>query len=135
MQLLSKFIEIYFPNATTSPTRAGQTHASWIHALPDISRTNPAYDLSLAALCVAQVGVWNHDPMLVKESSQLYVSALAEMRKAIGYKRLVAPEATLASTAIFSMYEVSFMVTGARTESSLSFCSCSLVHRGRILGG
>lgn len=110
--LLSKFIEIYFPNATLGPsTRAGEAHASWIHALPEITVTNSAYKLSLTALCVAQLGIWNHDPVLVKESSQLYVSALGELRKSIGYKRLVAPEATLASTAIFSMYEVSVIVS------------------------
>jgi hypothetical protein len=135
MQLLSKFIEVYFPNATPGPTRAGHTHASWIHALPEITLTNSAYNLSLAALCVAQFGIWNRDPVLVKEGSLLYGSALGELRKTIGCQKLAASEATLASTAIFSMYEVSLIMAGTRTEPNLSHCSCSRLHRGRILGG
>jgi hypothetical protein len=119
MQLLSKFIEIYFPIATQGsqglqgPTRASQTPASWAHILPDITLTNSAYNTSLAALCLEQLGIWNHDPVLGKEGSQLYGSALGELRKTIGSissRKLVAPEATLASIVILSTYEVSFVV-------------------------
>jgi hypothetical protein len=60
MQLLSKFIDIYFPKVTQGPTRVGQTHASWVHVLPEIAVTNSAYNTSLAALCVLQLGIWNH---------------------------------------------------------------------------
>jgi Fungal specific transcription factor domain len=111
MQILSKFIDIYFPTATQGPLRVGQTPASWAHVLPDITLTNSAYNTSLAALCLAQLGIWHHDPVLGKESSRLYSSALGELRKtigSIGSRKLVAPEATLASIVILSMYEVSF---------------------------
>ncbi|KIN00042.1 hypothetical protein OIDMADRAFT_181273 [Oidiodendron maius Zn] len=105
MQLLSKFLDVYFPIAAQAPTRASQT-TCWVYALPNISLTNCAYNTSLEALCVAQIGLWNHDPVLVKESSQLYGSALGELRKTVGGRKLVAPEATLASTVILSTYEL-----------------------------
>ena len=138
MQLLSKFIEIYFPRATHVTTRAGQTPASWVHVLPDITLTNPAYNASLAALCVAQLGIWNHDSVLGKESHQLYGSALGELRKtigSIGCRRLVAPEATVASIVILSTYEVSCVVSRIRTESKLSCGSNFQVRQGRAWGG
>jgi hypothetical protein len=119
MQLLSKFIEIYFPEPAEGPTRVGQTPASWVYVLPDITLTNSAYNTSLAALCVAQLGIWNDDPVLGKESSQLYGSALGRLRKtigSIGCRKLVAPEATLASIVILSTYEVSFVTASIRTE-------------------
>jgi hypothetical protein len=52
-------------------------------------------------------------PILEKESSHLYGSALGELRKTIsliGYRKLVAPEATLASILILSTYEVGFVL-------------------------
>jgi hypothetical protein len=112
MQLLAKFIDIYFPNAAQSPSRVCQSPASWAHVLPYITRSNSAYNTSLAALCMAQLGIWNRDSVLRKESSRLYGSALGELRKTIGsissYK-LDAPEATLASIVILSTYEVSLI--------------------------
>ena len=119
MQLLSKFIEIYFPKPAEGsqgpqgPIRASQTPASWVHILPDITLTNPAYNTSVAALCLEQLGIWNHDPVLEKEGSRLYGSALGELRKTIGSissRKLVAPEATLASIVVLSTYEVSSVV-------------------------
>jgi hypothetical protein len=119
MQLLSKFIEIYFPKPAEGsqgpqgPTRASQTPASWVHILPDITLTNPAYNTSVAALCLEQLGIWNHDPVLEKEGSRLYGSALGALRKTIGSissRKLVAPEATLASIVVLSTYEVSSVV-------------------------
>lgn len=138
MQLLSKFIEIYLPEEAHNPTRAGQSSASWVHILPDITLTNSAYNTSLVALCVAQLAIWNHDHILQKESSQLYSSALGELRKtigALGRRKLVAPEATLASIMILSLYEVSVVASRIRTESNLSHCSSFQDRRGRILGG
>jgi hypothetical protein len=135
MQLLSKFIDVYFPNGARAPAGTGQTDASWVHVLPDITLTNPAYNKSLAALCVAQLGIWNHDPGLVQESSQLYGSALRELKKAISCRKQAATEATLASTVILSTYEVSFVAARTRAEFNPSHCSCSQVHRVRFLGG
>jgi len=60
----------------------------------------------LAALCVAQLGIWHHDPVLEKESSQLYGSAVGELRKTIGCQKLLAPVATLAGTVILATYEL-----------------------------
>jgi hypothetical protein len=131
-QLLSKFIEIYLPESTQGP---GQTSASWVHALPDITVTNSAYDSSLAALCAAQLGIWNHDLALVKESHRLYCYALGELRKTINCRKLVAPEATLASIVMFSIYEVSLVTCKIRTKSYLSNCSSSQIYPSRILGG
>jgi hypothetical protein len=138
MQLLSKFIEIYHPKVAQGPTRTGQTPASWVHVLPDITLTNSAYNKSLAALCLEQLGIWNHDLVLGNEGSQLYGSALGELRKtigAIGGRKLGTPEATLASIVILTTYEVSIVAARIRTESNLSYCSSSRVRRGRILGG
>jgi hypothetical protein len=138
MQLLSKFIEIYFPEPAEGLTRVGQTPASWVHVLPDITLTNSAYNTSLAALCVAQLGIWNDDPVLGKESFQLYGSALGRLRKtigSIGCRKLVAPEATLASIVILSTYEVSLSQLVSELNSNLCHCSSSRVHWGRIQGG
>ena len=117
MALLCKFIEIYYPEAAHGPTRVGQTLASWVYILPDISITNSAYTTSLSALCLVQIGIWNHEPTLRKESSRIYGAALGELRKtirSIGRQKLLAPEATLASIVILSTYEVSFAL--ARTD-------------------
>ena len=138
MQLLSKFIEIYHPNAGQGPTRAGETPASWVDVLPGITLTNSAYNTSLAALCVAQLGIWNHDVVLENESSQLYGSALGELRKmigTIGSRKLGTPEATLASIVILSTYEVSIAVARIGTESNMNYYSNSRIDQSRILGG
>jgi hypothetical protein len=135
LQLLSKFIEIYLPKAAHGVARAGQTPSSWVHMLPNITLTNSAYNTSLAALCVAQLGIWNHDPVLVRESSHLYSSALGELRKTIGGQKLVAPEATLASIVILSTYQVSLVPAKIRTESKPRDCSSSLVHQRRVRFG
>ena len=135
MQLLSKFIDIYFPNGARESARAGQTDASWVHVLPDITLTSPAYNTSLAALCVAQLGIWNHDPALAKESSQLYGSALRELKKTISSSKQTAIEATLASTVILSTYEVSLIVARTKTEFNQSHYSCFQIHRVGFLGG
>jgi len=110
MQLLSTFIGVYLPEAAQGPTIPGQTPASWVHILPDLTQTNPAYNTSLAALCVAQLGTWNHDLALVKESLRLYGIALGELRNTINSRKLVAPEATLACIVILSTYEVSLIM-------------------------
>ena len=108
MQLLSAFVWVYLPEVAQGPTRSGLTPASWVHTLPDLTLTNSAYNKSLAALCVAQLGAWNHNPVLVKESLRLYGAALVELGKTISSSRkLLAPEATLASVVILSTYEVS----------------------------
>jgi hypothetical protein len=109
-QLLSAFIGVYLPEAAQGPTIPGQTPASWVHILPDLTPTNPAYNTSLAALCVAQLGTWNHDLALMKESLRLYGTALGELRKTISSRKLVAPEATLACIVILSTYEVSLIM-------------------------
>lgn len=109
-QMLSRFIDIYFPVATHNSLRDGQTPASWAHVLPDITPTNSAYNISLAALCLTQIGIWNHDPVVRKEGSRLYSFALRELRRtigSIGSRNFMAPEATLASIVILSTYEVS----------------------------
>lgn len=100
---------VYHPEEAHGPTRAGQTPASWVHMLPDITLTDSAYNTSLAALCVEQLGSWNHDPVLVRESSRLYGSALGELRKTIGGRKLAAPDATLANVVLLSTYEVSLV--------------------------
>jgi len=74
--------------------------------LPDLTMTNSAYTMSVAALCVGHVGTCNHDPVLIMESRQLYGSALGELRKTISRRKMVAPEATLASIIMLSTYEV-----------------------------
>jgi hypothetical protein len=135
MQLLSAFIEVYFPKAAQGPIGAGQTQTCWVDALPYITLTNSAYNTSLTALCVAQLGIWNHDPVLVKESFQLYGSAVRQLRKTIGCQKLLAPVATLAGTVILATYEVSAVASGTSAESKLSYCSCSRVRRDRALGG
>jgi hypothetical protein len=116
MQLLSTFIEIYFPNSTQGGSKVGQTPASWAYVLPDIKLTNSAYNTSLAALCLVQLIIWNHDPVLRK--FQLYGCALGELRKTIGSIecRKLAPEATLASIVILPTYEVSFVMVRITTE-------------------
>ena len=138
MALLCKFIEIYFPEAAQGPERIRQTLASWVRILPDIAITNSAYTTSLKALCLVQIGIWNHDHILKKESSRVYGAALGELRKtikSIGRQKLLAPEATLASIVILSTYEVSFVFARTRVTSDLSNCSSSWVHGSRILGG
>ena len=114
VQLLSNFMGIYHPEDTQGPTRAGQTPASWVHMLPSITLTDSAYNASLAALCVEQLGSWNHDPVLVRDSSRLYGSALEELRKTIGARKLVAPDATLASIVLLSTYEVGLVAATSR---------------------
>lgn len=109
VQLLSNFMGVYHPEAAQDPKRAGQTPASWVHLLPDITLTDSAYNASLAALCVEQLGSWNHDPVLVRDSSRLYGSALRELRKTIGGRNLAAPDATLANVVLLSTYEVSLV--------------------------
>lgn len=105
VQLLSNFMGVYHPEEAHGPT----TPASWVHMLPDITLTDSAYNTSLAALCVEQLGSWNHDPVLVRESSRLYGSALGELRKTIGGRKLAAPDATLANVVLLSTYEVSLV--------------------------
>ena len=106
MQLLSAFIEVYVPTTARSSVQDLQTPESWIYLLPDITMINSAYNKSLAALCLAQLGIWNRDTVLMSESFQLYGSALGELKKTISCRNLGTPEATLASIAILSTYEV-----------------------------
>lgn len=128
IQLLAKFFEVYLPKAGQGSTRASQSPASWVYILHDITQTDSTYNTSLGALCVAQLGIWNRDPVLVKESSQLYGSALGELRKTVSYRKLAAPEATLASIVILTMYEVSLIPGATRTESNVNYCRCSRLH-------
>jgi hypothetical protein len=106
MQLLSAFIEVYVPESARGSIQVGQTPESWIYLLPDITVTNSAYNTSLAALCLAQLGIWNRDPALAETSFKLYGSALRELKKTISCRKLGTPEATLASIAILSTYEL-----------------------------
>jgi hypothetical protein len=106
-QALSTFIGLYLPEEARGRIKSDQTPASWVHILPSLMLQNSAYNMSLAALCVAQIGGCNHDVALFKESIRLYTSALENLRKIIQRGRLEAPEATLASIVILSTYEVS----------------------------
>jgi hypothetical protein len=106
-QALSTFLGLYLPEEARGQTKPYQTPASWVLALPNLTLQNSAYNKSLAALCVVQIGGCNHDVALFKESIRLYASALVELRKIIQSGRLEAPEATLASIVILSTYEVS----------------------------
>jgi hypothetical protein len=137
MQLFTKFIEVYLPKTAQGPTRACQTPASWVYILPDITQTNSAYNTSLTALCIAQLGIWNNDTVMIKESSRFYGSALGELRKTVSCRKPLAPEATMASIVILSTYEVSLVATVLRIVrlSDLSYCRFSVVRRDRILGG
>lgn len=107
VQLISTFMGLYLPATTNSIRANGQDPATWVHILPEITTTNSAYNRSIAALCLRQVGVWKNDPTLLLESHRLYGSALEALRTTIGGSKLVAPEATLASIVILSTYEVS----------------------------
>jgi len=85
----------------------GQSPATWVHQLPDLATTNNAYNISITALSLSQIGIWNKDLPLMKEGQRLYGSALAALRDAISSRKIVAPEATLATIIILSTYEVS----------------------------
>jgi hypothetical protein len=106
MQLLSTFIEVYVAEAAQCSAQVGQTPESWVYLLPDITVTNSAYNMSLLALCLAQLGIWNRDPALARESFHIYGSALGELKKTISCQNLGTPEATLASIVILSTYEL-----------------------------
>lgn len=106
-QLLSTFIGLYLPRITQETQVHGQSPATWVHQLPDLATTNNAYNISITALSLSQIGIWNKDLPLVKEGQRLYGSALAALRGAISSQKLVAPEATLATIIILSTYEVS----------------------------
>ena len=136
MQLLSKFIEIYFPDTTQGCSNHDQSPASWAHILPEITVSNSACNTSLAALCTAQLGLWNYDALLGKKGSQIYGSSLGELRKAIrsiGCRKLVTPEATIASIVILSTYDVSLFAARSINKSNLVLYSSSQDHRDRIL--
>ena len=106
MPLLSSFFEVHLPKGNV-PTIHGQSPASWINPLHSINSTNKFYDLSLKAVCMTQIGLWNHEPALVKDSHRLYGSALRGLREALSHRKLVAPEPTLATILLLSTYEVS----------------------------
>lgn len=106
VQLLSIFMGIYLPRIAGTPVQ-GQSPVTWVHQLPGLSTTSDAYNLSITALSLSQVGIWNKDFALVKESQRLYGSALVALRGAISSRKLMAPEATLATIIILSTYEVS----------------------------
>jgi len=56
---------------------------------------------------MAQIGLWNEKPDLVKDSHRLYGWALRGLREALSHPKSEAPEATLATTLLLSTYEVS----------------------------
>lgn len=107
VQLLSTFIDLYLPKTSQSPTGLGPSPATWVHILPNLVSTNDVYNTSMKALCLSQLGVWNRNLALVKESQRLYGSALRELRAAISRPGTEASEATLATIVILSTYEVS----------------------------
>jgi hypothetical protein len=109
MPLLSSFFDVYLPKVNVA-TICGQTQATWINPLHSVNNTNKFYDWSLKALCMAQIGLWNEKPDLVKDSHSLYGSALRGLREALSHPKLEAPEATLATTLLLSTYEVSLFL-------------------------
>ena len=107
MQQFSTFIGLYLPRVAQGPAIPGRSPVSWVHTLPSLAITNHAYTISIKALCAAHIGAWNCNHALVMESHRLYGSALRELRNTLASRKLVAPEATLASIIILSTYEVS----------------------------
>ncbi|PMD12332.1 hypothetical protein NA56DRAFT_756693 [Hyaloscypha hepaticicola] len=105
LPLLSSFLDVYLPKVNVA-TICGQTQASWINPLHSVNNTNKFYDWSLKALCMAQIGLWNEKPDLVKDSHRLYGWALRGLREALSHPKSEAPEATLATTLLLSTYEL-----------------------------
>jgi hypothetical protein len=105
-QLLSSFISLYLPTGAQQTTISGRTPASWVHLLADSNFQSPAYNASLSALCIAQLGLWNRDLVNFNEGVTLYASALRELRSSIGTGARKDPEATLACIVILSTFEV-----------------------------
>jgi hypothetical protein len=106
MPLLSSFFDVYLPKVNVAII-GGQTQASWINSLHSVNNTDKFYDLSVKALCMPQIGLWNDKSDLVKESYCLYGSALQGLREALSHPKLEEPEVTLATTLLLSTHEVS----------------------------
>lgn len=106
MQLLSSFMTLYLPTDAQKSTISGRTPASWLHILATSTLQSSAYNASLAALCMAQIGMWNSDQAKLNESVRLYASALRELRSSIKVGVRGDAEATVASIVILSTYEV-----------------------------
>lgn len=106
MQLLSSFMTLYLPTGAQQSTISGRTPASWLQLLASSTLQSSAYNASLAALCMAQIGMWNSDQAKLNESVRLYASALRELRSSIKAGVREDAEATIASIVILSTYEV-----------------------------
>jgi hypothetical protein len=83
------------------------TLPSLLHCLADLTRSSPALEYALQALCLIHMGKTKKEPKLVKQSILINLQAMAKVRKVIISPSTASRIETLAASMCLYLYEVS----------------------------
>ena len=107
-QLLSGFLicNRLIADSTMRPYDSKEDRsATWLRHLPELATRSEALELSILAVCTANLGRLNNDPMLVDNSLRFYVQGLSELQKALWDSTQMHKDETLAVCMVLSLYE------------------------------
>lgn len=121
IQVLALQTDILTLEPLYNSSNGSSTLSPLLHCLPDLTKSSPALDYALRALCLIHMGVTKKEPRLIKESAHINVQALATVRKAILSPSTTSRIETLAASMCLYLYEVS---SGLQTPYSYTVLNC-----------
>lgn len=106
LQVLALHTNILTLESVFEPSHGSFTLPSLLHCLPNLTRSSPALEQALRALCLIHIGVTQKEDRFVKESAHVNNKALAKVRIAINNTRTASRIETLAASMCLYLYEV-----------------------------
>lgn len=101
-QALSRFFDSYLPDKASCH---GFSHLTFLTTLPSRDESNPALRSAIEAVSIAQLGAEYNDFNLIRNASQLYQQALAQLTRMLSQS--FADEDSLAASILLQICEVS----------------------------
>jgi hypothetical protein len=106
LQVLALHTNILTLEPVFEPRHGSFTLPSLLHCIPSLTRSSPALEQALRALCLIHLGVTQKDDRFVKESAHINNIALAKVRLAINNTKTASRIETLAASMCLYLYEV-----------------------------
>lgn len=104
---LGLFWDMYLPEGTASvKIMARYSLASWIPAVFDLHKKDPALNKAVMSLCLGTIGSRRDVKWMSEESLKLYVDALSDMNVGLKCKTRRKSDALLLATRTLGLYEV-----------------------------
>jgi hypothetical protein len=102
-----QLLDVYLSRHVSKDGLGVWQHRVWLYQIPEMPRLAPALEYALMAVCVANLGQFNNDEVLIHESLKLYQRGLHQLQLALWDPDLIRHDHTLATCIALGMYEMS----------------------------